>query len=144
MSNHSSTYQTSFEKKILNKYSQDKKQNYLKAKIYENIHADFEDENNIEIGEIYAGIESLKPGQIKKIIADCFKLNYLNDFCFEQKRKKIILVICEQIQTQLTDGKSWYSRAINFYNITVDFVKMEDADIAYLREIKMFQGKDFK
>ena len=51
MSNHSSTYQTSFEKKILNKYSQDKKQNYLKAKIYENIHADFEDENNIEIGE---------------------------------------------------------------------------------------------
>ena len=80
MSNHSSTYQTSFEKKILNKYSQDKKQNYLKAKIYENIHADFEDENNIEIGEIYAGIESLKPGQIKKIIADCFKLNYLNDF----------------------------------------------------------------
>lgn len=74
----------------------------------------FSDDLNI-IGEIYAGINKISPGQRKKIITDCFKMVFAEELLGYKCDKRLIF-IDEKIEKAFK-GDSWAAKAIEKFNI---------------------------
>jgi hypothetical protein len=102
-------------------------------------------ESGDEIVEVYAGIDTLKPGQRKKIANDILKM-VLYEKLIGKSIKKTIVVVDAKIEDSLSYEKhsSWLNRAIEIYGIQVKNANLSDQEREELIATKERQGKKFK
>ena len=99
------------------------------------------------IGEIYAGIDKLQPAQKKKVIADCFKLVYVEKYLSEKNPLKEIQklmvfideIICNKFTKNEYRADSWVKDSLNLFYIKMKVIKISDLQKANLREAKKRQ-----
>jgi len=86
--------------------------------------------------EIYAGIETLKSAQLKKVITDGFKLTLIEKMLFQnQKCRKIICFIDQTILSNF-NSNNWHSLAFKEFNIETIFEKISPKDLQSLKNAK--------
>ena len=113
----------------------------------EHFEFDFYNEECFIIGEIYSGIDELKPGQKKKLATDCLKMIIYEKLKQEEEGKlnfKKYLVLVDNKVKSLLEGKSWLSESIRFFNIELKLVELDSVTMEKLRESKKRQGETFK
>jgi len=101
----------------------------------------YDPDKNI-ICEVYCGIDEVKPGQVRKVITDAFKM-----IAFEKVSKKpctkILLFVDETVMKRF-QSKSWYSMAFKEFGIETEVVPISEKEIAALKATKERQGAHFK
>lgn len=89
------------------------------------------------IGEIYAGIDKLNPGQKKKIITDCFKMVYAEQFLGKPCEKWLVFVDNKIENAFKTE--SWIAKAIKLFDIKTYVFKLSNDEENKLRKAKELQ-----
>lgn len=89
------------------------------------------------IGEIYAGIDKISSGSIRKVQSDCFKL------VFAEKKmggewNKLIIFVDDNIQKKF-EGDSWIKEAIDFFGIELKTIQLSEENKNKLRKAKKRQ-----
>jgi hypothetical protein len=145
-SNSDSTKQREVEEIVLDmiskKYSIELEQGIKEIKGFK-FQIDVINEEKGFIGEIYAGIDEIKPGQKKKIATDILKLITIEKLLGKQCEKHIFLV-SDKIADKLKSDKSWLSKAVELYQINIELLVLEPEILKDLREAKEKQGSGFK
>ena len=102
-------------------------------------------EDEIIIGEIYAGIDGIKPGQKKKIGSDFLKLITVEKIIKEKfpnhALTKILVVVDAKIKDQIDN--SWLAKSASFFEITIKEVNLPEEEKKKLKKTKKNQGKNF-
>jgi hypothetical protein len=134
-----SSTQREIEKLIIEKITTEENFISQKATIIKDVKFEFDFYNNEKkiIGEIYAGIDKISPGQRKKIITDCFKMVYAERL-LDCDCVKMLIFIDENIEKAFK-GSSWASKAIEEYKIKTRVIKISEGDMKILRTTKELQ-----
>jgi hypothetical protein len=103
---------------------------------------DFYNEEKKIIGEVYAGIENISSGSIKKIITDCFKLVYAEKLLGYKCSKKLVF-IDEKIKKKF-EGNSWISFAIKEYGIQIHLELLNNLEMEKLKNARIQQQTNNK
>ena len=98
------------------------------------------------IGEIYCGLNPIKSGSVKKVIADCFKLLYVEKL-LGGSCKKILVFIDKDVMnrfdpkntTSPNQLNSWVKSAIKDYEIEPIFVEIPKTKMDELKEARAKQ-----
>jgi len=98
---------------------------------------DFFSEDKKIIGEIYAGIDNISPGPIKKVITDCFKMVYAEQLLGFSCNKYLVF-IDDKIAKKFK-GNSWASHAIQHFGIEIIVRNINEEDLKLLREERKVQ-----
>lgn len=100
--------------------------------------------------EFYAGLDTLKPGQQRKVACDILKLITIEDILknkpYNKKSiKKYFVVISDRIKKQLS-SPSWLSHCIKRFDIEIISLEEEVGEeaIKLIEEAKKRQGDKFK
>lgn len=98
-----------------------------------------------KIYEIYCGIETLKPGQFKKIAADILKMIFFEKLS-GRKIEKHIIVVDKRIMDLLDSKKNrnWVSKVIEIYEIKLIYHELNNEQSEKLKNAKMRQSKNMK
>lgn len=103
---------------------------------------DFYNEEKKIIGEVYAGIDNISPGSIKKVIADCFKLVYAEKLLGYECNKKLVF-IDEKIKGKFA-GNSWVANAIKEYGIQIHLELVSTLEMVQLKNARILQQSSNK
>jgi hypothetical protein len=117
----------------------------LKSNYKLDIHCEYQ--GNIVIGEIYAGIDTLKAAQKKKVLTDCFKLLFVEKILTEKdsskKIQKLIIFIDDKIKNKFIDlnskNDSWVKDAIKTFGIDLKTVNISAEAKEDIRQAKIKQ-----
>lgn len=136
-----SSTQREIEKLIIEKITTEENFTSQKATIIKDVKFEFDFYNNEKkiIGEIYAGIDKISPGQRKKIITDCFKMVFAEELLGYKCRKRLIF-ICKKIEKAFK-GDSWAAKAIKEYEIEIKVFKISEVNMKILRMTKELQQR---
>lgn len=99
----------------------------------------YDAEQNI-LCEVYCGIDGIKTGQTKKVIADAFKL-ILFEKVKQRECQKILLFIDDAVMRKFEQSKSWYSMAFEIFGIKTIAVQIPDNIKESLRLVKKNQAR---
>jgi hypothetical protein len=76
---------------------------------------DFYNKEKFIYGEIYCGINELKPGQTRKVLSDVLKLLTIEKM-LGQKIEKIFVFVDEALRQEF-NSKSWGSKAFQIFDV---------------------------
>ncbi len=117
--------------------------NYGEAKLRVDLYSD--DNNEIIIGEVYAGIKELKAGQKKKIASDFLKLITIEKIFYAgSKIRKIFIVIDKDIFTELNNENTWLAQSAKIFCIEIRKITLSKELNDKIQYIKGIQGENFK
>jgi len=88
-------------------------------------------------GEIYAGIDSLKPGQIRKVGMDILKLLTIEKMIGEQIKKYVAFV--DPTIERKFKSSSWYSKSLDIFEIEIITITLTQDQITLIRDTKKNQ-----
>ena len=80
-------------------------------------------ESPLVLCEAWAHIGPLKSAQKNKVMADAFKLLFVNNTCFKGTGK-CILVFSDNEAASHFQGKSWMAQCLNRHNIIVEVIEL--------------------
>ena len=134
-----SSIQREIESNIVAKIEMEENFKSVKKKTIEGVafEFDFYNEEKKIIGEIYAGIDDISSGSIKKVITDCFKMVYAEKLLGYPCEKRLIFIDTKIQKT--FDGNSWASKAIDSYGIKIKVEEISEEDKSKLRITKKLQ-----
>lgn len=141
--NSCSDVQQKYEKIIFEKIQNELKINFsLNPKIYLgkspvcHMQPDFYSEDNKIIGEIFAHVGKLKPGQWRKITKDILKMLLIDkkESCLYRK----IIVICDKTVEKELRGNSFVAESIREFGIEINYIELTKEQI---KEIEAAQKK---
>jgi hypothetical protein len=89
--------------------------------------------------EIYAGIDSVKPGQLKKVMTDAYKLNFVEKRLELRGCKKILCFVDDKVRSYFDSEKNWYSLSLREFGIITEIVNLSEVEYAKLKEAKKKQ-----
>lgn len=91
--------------------------------------------------EFYAGLNTLKAGQKKKISCDVLKLITIEQI-LNEPINKCVVVIHDKIAKEL-ESSSWLSKSIELFKIKVLYLDIGDAERLKIESAKKRQGESF-
>jgi hypothetical protein len=129
--------QQEIEKKVVEKLTNEYKCTFTRKTENTNFEFDFFNKEKRIIGEVYAGIDKIKTGSRRKVIADCFKLAAAEKILEGEWNKKIVFV--DITIKEIFEGNSWIKEAINIFNIELMVIDISLEDKDALRTAKKKQ-----
>lgn len=136
-----SKVQREIEHKIVKRISKRERFSYVKKTCLKTIDFEFDfysAERKI-IGEVYAGIEPINPGSVKKIIADCLKLVFAEKLLGSKYSKRIVFV--DNSVKSKFEGKSWAAKAIEQFRIKLSLEPLLKSDRLRLEQARKRQAR---
>jgi hypothetical protein len=103
-----------------------------------NFQVDFYNEDNAVYGEIYAGIENLKPGQTRKIGMDILKLLTIEKL-LNKPINKYLAFVDEAIEKKFSTSNSWYTKSILAFNIKTIYIPLTECERQLIKKAKKRQ-----
>jgi hypothetical protein len=89
--------------------------------------------------EIYAGIDSVKSGQLKKVMTDAYKLNFVEKRLEWKGCKKILCFVDDKVRSYFDSEKNWYSLSLKEFGIITEIVNLSEVEYVKLKEAKKKQ-----
>jgi hypothetical protein len=88
--------------------------------------------------EVYAGIEAVKAGQLKKVLTDAYKLVFVEKILDLKNCTKVLCFVDKQVYDYF-NSNNWYSLSFKELGIKTELVEISNEDYLKLKEVKKLQ-----